>query len=242
MSFKETARETRVRLRADGLVWVLAAAARTIIALGGDLMTIPGEILFDRRTQTQTRGDYWPSPQVVAKALYGDGTHYKPVNRRLLFQALSETEANPKNATFVDLGCGKGRALIVAAEFGYERIVGVEYDPGLAARARENAWSYRKHDEMQSKPHIEIIEADAAFYDPPIGPFVLFMHNPFGEQTVAAVIDRVTASWKSNPRSTSILYAFPRWEQQLQRPELVEHSRVGSEQHRNNLAVIWNFR
>src|SRR5579883_1856526 len=41
--------------------------------------------------------------------------------------------------TFIDLGCGKGRALIVATEFPFRAICGIEYSDELAAVARRNA-------------------------------------------------------------------------------------------------------
>src|SRR5687768_7586014 len=40
---------------------------------------------------------------------------------------------------FVDVGCGKGRPLLVASEFAFQRIVGVELAPHLAKIARANA-------------------------------------------------------------------------------------------------------
>ena len=40
---------------------------------------------------------------------------------------------------FVDLGCGKGRPLLVASEFPFQRVVGVEIAPRLAEIARQNA-------------------------------------------------------------------------------------------------------
>jgi SAM-dependent methyltransferase len=41
--------------------------------------------------------------------------------------------------TFIDLGCGKGRALLVASEFPFRAIIGVELSSRLAEIARRNA-------------------------------------------------------------------------------------------------------
>jgi SAM-dependent methyltransferase len=241
MTIKYWASTARAQLRSDGLWSVLAAALRTVKALGVNLLQLPGEIMFEFRTQTRTRGDYWPSQKVIANARYGDGYHYKPIDRRLMNEALRTVEIDPQASTFVDLGCGKGRALVVAAELGWRRLVGVEYDPKLAARAQENAESYSRRKQSSPDLSIEIIEGDAANYEPPAGQFVLFMYNPFGEETVAAVIDRVVQSWRSDRRPVAVVYAFPRWEHQLRNRELVETARVGSRRHPIDQVVIWRL-
>jgi SAM-dependent methyltransferase len=241
MRIKDVVATTRGRLRSDGPWWVLAAALRTGRDLGISLLRLPGEMRFESRTQTRTRGDYWSSQKVIAKALYGDGHHYKPIDRRLMNEALRAVDIDPADSTFVDLGCGKGRALVVAAEFGWRRLVGVEYDPELAARAQENVDSYSRRTLSSPDLSIEIIEGDAANYEPPAGQFLLFMYNPFGERTVGAVIDRVIQSWKSDRRPVAVVYAFPRWEDQLRHRELVETARVGSLRHKIDQVVIWRL-
>jgi SAM-dependent methyltransferase len=241
MRIKELAETTRARLRSDGLWWVLAAAMRTGKDFSVNLLHLPGEITFESRTQTRTRGDHWSSQKVIANALYGDGNHYKPISRRLMNEALRAVDIDSQASTFVDLGCGKGRALVVAAEFGWRQLVGVEYDPDLAARAQENAESYSRRRLSSPDLSIEIIEGDAASYEPPAGQFLLFMYNPFGEQTVAAVVDRVIQSWSSDRRPVVVVYAFPRWERQLRRRELVETARVGSQRHKMDQAAIWRL-
>jgi SAM-dependent methyltransferase len=235
---KELAAATRARLRSDGLWWVLTAAMRTGMA---SVTRLLGEIAFEIRTRTRTRGDYWPSQKVIDNAVYGDGHHYRPIERRLMNEALRAVDMDPQVSTFVDLGCGKGRALVVAAEFGWRRLVGVEFDPVLAARAKENAASYSHRRLSSPDLSFKIIEGDAAIYEPPAGPFLLFMYNPFGEQTAAAVIDRAIQSWRSDPRPVTVVYAFPRWEHQLQRPELVETARVGNPSFDMDQAIIWRL-
>jgi SAM-dependent methyltransferase len=223
-------------MRSDGLWWVLAAVMRTCTAFGTKLLE---EIRFELRTRTRTRGDYWPSQKVIANALYGDGFHYRPIERRLMNEVLRAVEMDPQVSTFVDLGCGKGRALVVAAEFGWRRLVGVEFDPALAARAKKNAASYSHRRLSPPDLRVEIIEGDAAIYEPSAGPILIFMYNPFGEQTVRAVIERAIQSWRSDRRPVTIVYAFPQFESRLRYPELVETARVGNPTFDMDQAVIW---
>ena len=144
----------------------MRAIVRTVAALMMSALELPGELAFERRTQTKTRGDTWPSQEVISSALNGDGNHYKPINRRRMVKVLREVDIDIDQAAFVDLGCGKGRALYVAAEFGYRRVVGVEYVPVLAKLARTNADAYRKAHRAVSDLSIEVIEGDAVAYSP----------------------------------------------------------------------------
>jgi hypothetical protein len=52
----------------------------------------------------------------------------EPAAVRVLLSCLR----NPTAYTFLDLGCGKGRVLALAAEAGFQRIIGVEINPALA--------------------------------------------------------------------------------------------------------------
>ena len=49
----------------------------------------------------------------------------------------------PREGAFVDLGSGKGKALLIAGMLTYERVVGVEIDGELAAEARRNVENFR---------------------------------------------------------------------------------------------------
>ena len=49
----------------------------------------------------------------------------------------------PEQEVLVDYGSGKGRVLVVAAELGIQRIVGIEFSPGLVAIAKCNLERYR---------------------------------------------------------------------------------------------------
>jgi hypothetical protein len=58
--------------------------------------------------------------------------------------------------TFIDIGTGKGLLLLLALQFPFERIIGVEACSRLAAVARENTASHDR---------IEVVCADAAVYE-----------------------------------------------------------------------------
>jgi SAM-dependent methyltransferase len=103
----------------------------------------------------------------------------------------------------VDVGCGLGRVVCVAARRDVERIVGIEIDPEMAALARRNASRVRGR-----RSTVEILIGDAAHCDVRGGTaFVLF--NPFGEDTLRAVVDNWHRDLECQPRSIRVAYVNP---------------------------------
>src|SRR6201996_6100424 len=83
---------------------------------------------------------------------------------------------------FVDLGGGKGRALIIASEFPFSRIVGIELAPDLVPLARRNTKSVASR--YAGRPPIEVIQGDATAVPFPEGHLVVFLYHAFGPELV----------------------------------------------------------
>jgi hypothetical protein len=105
--------------------------------------------------------------------------------------------------TFVDLGSGKGRALMLAGNYSFRRIIGVEFSNELHNVAQAN---FRK----QPDPRVELVLADCLDFIFPLDPLVLYLYNPFDEPLVRAVARRVMGSWRDRPRSIFVVYLNPR--------------------------------
>lgn len=112
-----------------------------------------------------------------------------------------------ESCTFIDLGCGKGRALLVASERPYRDIVGVELSPALAAIARRNA--ARLHEAHPLRTRIRVIVGDASAWPLPPGDLVIFMYHPFTEELVAKVVARIEAALSGGNRSIHVVYYNP---------------------------------
>ncbi len=131
-------------------------------------------------------------------------THVGPLRRML---RVLRHRFTPGRA-FVDLGCGKGRALMVAAEFGFPVIRGIEFAHELCAVATANCAAYKRRRGIATAFHI--IEADVVWY-PLVGDeTVIFMFNPFDAAIMSRVLDNITASLAASPRRLLILYHNPR--------------------------------
>ena len=85
-----------------------------------------------------------------------------------------------KNSHFIDLGCGKGRILVVATEFGFKSITGIELVQSIFEIAKYNAFIvYKKFPE---RTKIQLICGDATAPNIPDDEhqIIFFIYNSFG--------------------------------------------------------------
>jgi len=108
---------------------------------------------------------------------------------------------------FIDLGSGKGRTLLMASDYPFRRIVGVELLPALSRAAQENRSKYQNA--SQKCFAIELICEDASEFAFPVEPIVLFLFNPFPESGLRRVIANLEESLREHPRKVYLLYHNP---------------------------------
>lgn len=121
---------------------------------------------------------------------YAHATHYEPVpiaDFRALMRRVPKGVV--RTSTFVDVGAGMGRALLLAREYPFKQIVGIELSPHLAEIARENL-SRGRGFEIACRD-VRLIRADARKRKMPRGDLVVFLYNPFDEDALGAVLDRI---------------------------------------------------
>ncbi len=148
---------------------------------------------------------------------------YQPTEPALFHEILSElsqqTKLNFADFTFLDLGSGKGRTLLMASDYPFQRIVGVELLPALNRIAVENLALY----EAQSQKcfALESICADGSTFPLPDDPLVIYLFNPFSESVLSKALENISQSLFNNPRPVYLLYHNPQLERLLiDRPEL----------------------
>jgi len=132
---------------------------------------------------------------------------YQPVQLRVFARIIRAAAIEPANYVMVDFGSGKARALILGAEYGFRRLIGVELAPALHEAALRNVHAYR-----QRRPHAAPIElhcGDAATWPIPEERAFLFLYNPFAEPVVARIARRLEISLRRRPRDTVVAYRNP---------------------------------
>jgi SAM-dependent methyltransferase len=157
---------------------------------------------FDVRNGTSTSGFHF----VHELEHVGDsaGYPYLGSNPGDLRRALEELD-HPAKGTFVDLGCGKGRALVIAARHGYSSVVGVEFVADFCETARENFAAFQRR--TGNSCEVEVLHQDAAAYLPGPDTSTFFFYNPFPAEVVAAAAQNIHDSWRTHPRDVRVIYA-----------------------------------
>ncbi len=121
-----------------------------------------------------------------------------------LWQLRCEPSSPLAQYTFLDLGCGKGRALILAAENPFREVVGVELNPSLAAIARANLAA--AHSRADLLAPTRLIEGDALTSPLPQLPIVVFLFHPFEAPAMRRLLRILEAHAADHPGQVDILY------------------------------------
>jgi predicted RNA methylase len=163
-------------------------------------------LLFDLRYGTDTRGKAAAADMGLSGAGAEHATGYQGVNE-FHFRDVAARYAFPRGSTFVDVGSGKGKALLLAtgiANVGH--VVGVEIAADLCKIAERNVERYRQH--ANGVP-VTVIAGDAI--EVPIEPDqnIFFLNNPFDRQFLALFLRKIDASLATHPRKVWLIYGNP---------------------------------
>jgi SAM-dependent methyltransferase len=96
-----------------------------------------------------------------------------------------------EEVSFIDVGAGMGRAVLMAAGMPFRRVVGVELNPTLTRIACKNLTIWRASGRAVAP--MRVVNADAVEFPLPAGLCLAFLFNPFG----ATVMQRMLKSWST---------------------------------------------
>jgi hypothetical protein len=174
---------------------------------------------FDRRFGVDTSGFVHPGQFAAVTDEGADPHHYKAIRPDDFRGAVSSLAIRHDHFEFVDYGSGKGRALLLASDYPFRSITGVEFSPALHDTALRNIARFRSP--AQRCFRIRSVCADAVEFKPPDAACVLFFYDPFGERLMSAVLDRIGESLARTPRDLYLVYCQPRLRELMaQRPFL----------------------
>lgn len=175
---------------------------------------------FDRAFGIESRGIGNMAPHQPGLSRHQDGTYYEgttPAQFRLVLRAAG---VQPERYGIVDLGCGKGRVLFLAARAGFKSILGVEIDTELLKIARRNVQVAKRIDSSR----IRLVDADAATWTPPRDqPLVVYLFNPFGPDTLQDLMNHLVESFEAEPRHIVVIYGHPLHESTVQQARHFHH-------------------
>ena len=107
--------------------------------------------------------------------------------------------------TFIDIGAGKSRTLLLASCHGFAKVTGVEFARELVAISRDNIANFRS---AKQKCRDVMIEAgDAAEYAFPNDPLVVYLYNPFSPEVFDKVLNNLIATLTASRQECYLVYA-----------------------------------
>ena len=161
---------------------------------------------FDRRFAVDTAGILC-LPELQSNHRFQHSNHYEPTNSSVFARALRQLAVDYRKFVFIDLGCGKGKALLLASDWPFRQVIGVELSPILLEIAERNIATYRG--KKEGCREFRLVCADACSYELPPDNAVLFFFNPFKEPTLREVLENVGRSVAQCPREVFIIYEYP---------------------------------
>jgi SAM-dependent methyltransferase len=149
---------------------------------------------FDLQYGIDTSGLVDALPSKLDQRLAGQLNPYMGSQPSIIRRAL-DTLGDVTGYTFVDIGCGKGRPLIVASEYPFANVLGFDIGADLVKTANANGATIAKR--FPTRPPIRAIHADVTDMVVPSGNIVLFLFNPFGPELIATLLRKLEASLAS---------------------------------------------
>lgn len=145
----------------------------------------------------------------IPKEYSADAIQYEPTNIRTFRHVMRRLPVKVNDYTFIDIGCGKGRNLLLASGYPFREIVGVELSPITAAVAEKNVRKYLAENFAMTK-NVWVKQDNALTYPIPDGNLLFFMYNPFVGEVFRKMIDRLHQAFMDNPgRDMLIVYVNP---------------------------------
>ena len=167
------------------------------------------DLYFDWRFGTDTRTEMGAEHFEQYLANRKHAVMYQPSKAGPFLKLMQQLDI-PERSTFMDVGCGKGKVLLLAAsseQHRFKRVVGLEFSRALCERARKNIEIFGQKRNLLAP--IQIVEGDASQYEFVGDENVIFLYNPFNGTILARFLERLRDSLARHPRQIWLLYSVP---------------------------------
>jgi SAM-dependent methyltransferase len=160
---------------------------------------------FDRAFGTDTSGSVAAADLGIANPERRDqAILYLPSPTKVTKWMLENVGIRHDEFSFVDLGCGKGRVLLIAAGYPFRSVVGVEISPQLSEIARGNI--ARQNPASRLCRDVTVRNTDALQFDFPDTNLLLHLYHPFAPVVTSGVLARLERSVQAAPRKVVVAY------------------------------------
>ena len=108
--------------------------------------------------------------------------------------------------TLLDIGAGKGRAILTAAQHPFNAVMGVELNPGLSLIALANIRAFMASPAASLLAPVSLVEGDALEVPLPSTPTVVTLFHPFEAPVLRRFLARLEQHFAERPGQLDILY------------------------------------
>ena len=111
-----------------------------------------------------------------------------------------------EQTVFLDVGAGKGRAMMLASQYPFLRVEGVELSADLATIAQANLETWAADPSAEALAPLLLHQADATRHPLPPEPTLAYLFHPFEANLLRRFLRHVRASLKAHPRAFDLVY------------------------------------
>lgn len=219
MDLKDLTVDLKASIKHRGLVGTVRRSFMEPVYLIQDRM-------FDRRFRVTTAGDQAAGDLDSDDADRRYSCGYQPVRPHAFNEIIRELGIAYEQFAFVDFGSGMGRAILLASEFPFKRVIGVELSPQLTRIASENVKNYASA--TQKCKQVAVVCENATRYSMPPEPTVFYFFNPFGESVMERVLANLRTSLRQCPRKVFVILYNPTLDRLAEKTEFLKRIKTAA--------------
>tara|TARA_B100001013_G_C24545299_1_gene416376 strand:+ start:118 stop:801 length:684 start_codon:yes stop_codon:yes gene_type:complete len=138
-----------------------------------------------------------------------EGIEYGTISPYFIRKILRKLAINESDI-IIDCGCGKGRVLLIASQYKFNKVIGIEFSPELIAIAHANIERCKNYNNFNIDK-IKILEGDVLDYKFNNNESIFYLYNPFSNIILDKLCEHIVRSFNSNPRRILITYVNPKF-------------------------------
>jgi SAM-dependent methyltransferase len=159
----------------------------------------------DRELGINTAGDVPGGAAAAEAGISAEVYPYQPVVREEFEEMMGSLPRDVSSFCFIDIGSGKGRALVLAARHPFAEVIGIELSASLHRIAEQNIRKVAP----SLRGRVKLINQDARQFAFPVMATVIFLFNPFGEEVMREVVRNVERAYRDSSLPIYLLYLWP---------------------------------
>lgn len=132
-----------------------------------------------------------------------------------------------EKTVFLDVGAGKGRAMLLASQYPFLRVEGVELNGDLHRIAEANLARWEADPAAEALAPLQLVHGDATRLPLPLEPTLAYLFHPFEEKLLRRFLRHIARSLQAHPRPFDLVYVNAEHGSLLDRNKGLERLWVG---------------